>query len=281
VKKNTKYSTFTILLGILFSLFFTQSPVLGSENNQSIKILGDKEKRNSFFGVNPTVAPELGQTFEVKKSTSISRVEIRPTMISRVKSIDIFLGEDYTLDKVDNRFSDKPLKTRTTLTIYKWNGPGKPPEFFDLSQGFSEIHRQTYKKPLVVGKPFVLNLNKKVNLQKGIYFVVYGFTFSDKKIIDVRFAGQENGSNTMGGLNYDQPFDCKYKRTKDRTPGFSAYITDARDRQKTGEFPGTVGFGTLFRRAVTKISECAALGVYGNENMIWNPGDLDLILHSR
>jgi hypothetical protein len=281
MKKNIKYSAVVVVIGIVFSSALNQSAAFGNENVQSIKILGDKEKRNSYFGVSPTNFPELGQTFEVKKSISISRVQISPTMISRAISIDFFSGEEYALDKVENKFSGKPIKARTTLTIYKWGGAGKPPEYFDLSQGFSQIHSQNFKKPLAVGKPFVLNLNKKVKLEKGIYFIVYGFNFPDKRIIEVRFAGQENGTNTMGGLNYDKPFDCKYKMTKDRSPGFMSYITDSKDRPKTGEFPGTVGFGTSFRRAVTKITECAVLGVYGNENMIWNPGDLDLILHSR
>lgn len=281
MKKNIRQSAFILTIGLILSLSLNQEVATASESSQSIKILGNKDKRNTYFGVSPVYAPEIGQTFQVKKATTISRVEIRPTMISRAKSIDYFIDEDYGLDKVENKFFDKPIKARTTLTIYKWGGTGKPPDYFDLSEGFAQIHRQNYKKPLNIGKPFILNLSKKIKLEKGIYFIVYGFNFPDKRILEVRFSGQENGSNTMGGYNYDKPFGCKYKMTKDKTPGFMVYGTDAKDRSKTGSFPGTVGFGTSFRRSVTKVSECAVLGVFGDENMIWNPGDLDLILHSR
>lgn len=49
-----------------------------------------------------------------------------------------------------------------------------------------------------------------------IFAVTQGFT-------SVRFGGQENGTNTMGGLNHDYPVDCTFTPNRDRNPGGQAY----------------------------------------------------------
>jgi hypothetical protein len=267
---------------VFITILIYPSQVYADNGTKSFRILNENEKKNTYFEINPVNFPEVGQTFQIKKSIKISQVEIRPIMVSRVKSLDYFIEESYANDKVVNKWTDKPIKASSTVSLYKRDTSTPPGELFDLTEGFTLVHRQSFKKPIVIGKPFVLNLDKKIKLDKGVYFLVYGFQLPDKKIINIRFAAQENGSNTMGGANYDIPYTCKYKKTKDRTPGYMAYVTDSKERPRTGDFPGSVGFGTSFRMAKAKISEChKVVGVFGGINMDWNPGDLDLILRGR
>jgi len=270
----------TLLMAITL-IFSFMHPSAHAEGGKVFSNLGDKEKRNTYFGVSPSNFPEVGQTFQIKKSIKMGRVQLNPTMLSVAKSLDFFTNESFSNDKVDNFSKSKKIDSTILLSIYKWQGSGKPGANVDITQGFNLINQKSFNKEIQIGKPFSMKLDKQITLDKGVYFIVFGFSFPEKRILELRLAGQENGSNTMGGYNHDKPFDCKYKKTKDKTPGFQVYRTDPGARTKSGEFPGTVGFGNNFLTHKTKITECAKLGVYGDENMIWNPGDLDMVFYSK
>jgi hypothetical protein len=114
----------------------------------------------------------------------------------------------------------------------------------------------------------------------GKYLVVVGLRFSDPRVFNLRFDGQENGNNTMGGFDHDHPVrpECaKYKMTKDAHPGGKAYrpIADFRPT-----FPNWVApFATDFEVVLTKANmPCDMTGVYDPNEQIWNPGDLRMTM---
>ncbi len=99
-------------------------------------------------------------------------------------------------------------------------------------------------------------------------------------MFNVRFDGQENGTNTMGGYDHDYPVDCTYTPSRDRNPGGQAY----RPIPVNPIDPDNLvrPFDTGYKAVDTKVqTSCDLTGVYDPNEQIWNPGDLRMVIRGR
>lgn len=239
---------------------------------------------NSFFEWGPVGFPMIGQSVTIEAPVRVSEVRFFPDELSRWKKIEYIARNqkgEYDQSWIQSKFSGK-VPVDSTLEIWRYTGQGSIPDNFDTSVEFESVYRATSGKDISLGKPYSIPVKPEVVLQPGTYFVSLGMESPDKNIAALRFWGQQNGKNRRGGYDHDVPNPkCKYKPTKDSTPGDRAFKLDARDRPAVGPPPGTVGFGTTFMEQDTKVTECAVPGLYGDEEMVWNPGDLQLEILGR
>lgn len=239
---------------------------------------------NSFFELSPRHFPQIGQSVTITAPVRVDEVRVFPDELSRWKKLEYITRNqngEYDQAWIESRFSGK-VPVDSTLEIWKFLGEGAIPDSFDTLEGFESVYRATTGKDIQLGKPYTIPVKPAVVLEPGRYFVSLGIESPDTNIAALRFWGQQNGTNKMGGYGHDVPNPpCKYKPTKDSTPGDSAYKLNATDKAPSGPPPGTVGFGTTFMEQDTKVTECAVRGQYGDADMIWNPGDLQLDLIGR
>ena len=240
---------------------------------------------NSFFDLNPVYWPMIGQTFTVGKPVTAKRISIYPGSVGFVISEDFhrrMQNGEYDQSWVDTKWSNASVTGTTTVELWRYDAGTVIPENFDTAAGFTSVYRGTTTQPLMIGKPFSMTLSPQVTLAPGQYFASFGFDFTSKQILFVRFAAQQNGTYKLGGYNHDVEVECEYTPTKDSYPGGQSYrLSLAQTQPASGPFPGTVGFGTPFTVATTKVPECGAPGLYGDAHMIWNPGDMKMQIIGR
>ena len=234
---------------------------------------------NSFFDVNPVYWPMFGQTFTVARPVVAKRIVIHPDEVSFVRSEELhrrLQSGEYDQSWLITKLSKIALASSTTVELWRYDAGSPIPKDFDTAVGFTSVYKGTTSQPVRVGKPFSVALSPPVTLEPGAYFASFGFDLANKQIMTVRFTAQQNGTYKLGGYEHDVVgVPCKYTPTKDSYPAGQSYrLSLAQTQPASGPFPGTVGFGTPFTIATTKVSECGVRGVYGDENMVWNPGDL-------
>lgn len=239
---------------------------------------------NSFFEWGPQGFPMIGQSVTIKKPVRVDEVRFFPDELSRWKKLEYIernLNGEYDQSWIQSKVSGK-VRVNSTLEIWRYLGQGSIPDTFDTLEGFESVYRGTTGKDIQLGKPYAIPVKPSVVLEPGKYFVSLGMVSPDKNIAALRFWGQQNGKNKLGGYDHDsKKVQCKYKPTRDSTPGDRAYKLDGSDMEVTGPPPGTIGFGTKFIEQDTKVSDCAVAGLYSDESMVWNPGDLQMELVGR
>ncbi len=241
---------------------------------------------NSYFEVDPVYSPMFGQSFTVTSPLTVKRIVIHPDEVGFVLSEELhrrLQSGEYDQSWVATKRSDIALASATTVELWRYDAGSSIPDVFDTAVGFTSVYKSTTSQPVRVGKPFAIALAPQVVLAPGAYFASFGFELANKQVMTVRFTAQQNGTYVLGGYKHDvEGVPCKYTPTKDSYPGGQSYrLSLAQTQPASGPFPGTVGFGTPFAVATTKVTECAVRGVYGDENMVWNPGDLKMEIIGR
>jgi len=246
-----------------------------------------ESQENAFFDITSTNNAQLGQSLNVKRSMTWTSLEMGTYQVKLVKNPKVYgwLAEGKYDEKwFTSHMSGFKVKARVTLELWRYDGAGQIPERLDLANGFTRVHRSTTKSTMTIGKRVTFPHKGGVSVKPGRYFFVIGLRFMDKRVFNLRFTGQENGTNTMGGYDHDQPIKpgCgDYKRTKDSHPGGQAY------RAYAGSLPprppGTLmPFLTEFEVVDTKVAmSCNMDGVYDPGAQIWNPGDLGMVFRGR
>jgi hypothetical protein len=246
-----------------------------------------ESQENAFFDITSVSNAQLGQSLDVKRAMTWTSVEMGTTQVKLVKDPQVYtwLNEGkYDENWFVSHRDGYKVKARLTLELWRYDGAGSIPDRIDLMNGFTQLHKSSVKSTMMVGKRVTIPLKGGVAIEPGRYFFVIGVRFMDKKVFNLRFTGQENGTNTMGGYEHDQPIKpgCgDYKRTKDAHPGGQAYR--AYGASVPPRPPGALmPFLTEFEVVDTKVAmSCNMDGVYDPGAQIWNPGDLGMVFRGR
>ena len=244
--------------------------------------------KNSFFDVTSMWHPQVAQSLIVTKPMRWTALRLGTYQLKRVTSKDVY---QWLLDGgydenwfISNRIG---VKVSATVTVEVWRKDDDQPigDTIDLASGFTQVHRSEGKRTIPIGVPVTFPIPKGLAVTPGRYFLVLGFRFDDPLVFNLRFDGQENGTNTLGGYNHDKPIrpECaKYTMTKDTYPEGRAYRPVPGPDSKPDPETFIMPFTTVFEVYETKVMlPCDMNGVYGDENQIWNPGDLDLVVLGR
>lgn len=239
---------------------------------------------NTFFDITTLYHPQLAQSLLVKKPMTWESVEMGTSqvkLINEPRALEWLVDGKYDEKWFTSYFDNYKVKARVTLELWRYDGEGEIPERLDLEDGFTLVYRSILKsKKIAIGKRVTFPLRRGVEVEPGRYLFVIGLTFPAGDVFNLRFTGQENGTNTMGGYEHDQPLpvECtKYRKTKDSHPGGIAYRQIPQRQPKAPDW--TAGFSKQFEVVETKVAmPCDTDGKYGDENQIWNPGDLGITL---
>lgn len=242
-----------------------------------------ESQENAFFDITSISNAQLGQSLDVKKAARWTSVEMGTSQVKLVndpKAYEWLAEGKYDEKWFTSHMSDFKVKARVTLEVWRYDGAGPIPELLDLGSGFSQVHRSSVTSTMTIGKRVIFPLKGGVAVEPGRYFFIIGVRFADKRVFNLRFTGQENGTHTMGGFEHNQPIKpgCgDYKRTKDSHPGGQAYR--AYGAASPPRPPGTLmPFLTAFEVVDTKVAmSCDMSGVYDPGAQIWNPGDLGMV----
>lgn len=237
---------------------------------------------NTFFDITTLYHPQLAQSLHVKKPMTWDSVEMGTSqvkLINEPRALEWLVDGKYDEKWFTSYFVNYKVKARVTLELWRYDGEGEIPERLDLEDGFTLVYRSILKsKKIAVGNRVTFPLRRGVEVEPGRYLFVIGMTFPGGDVFNLRFTGQENGTNTMGGYEHDQPLpvECtKYRTTKDSHPGGLAYQQIPQRKPTAPDW--TAGFSKQFEVVETKVAmPCDTDGKYGDENQIWNPGDLGL-----
>ncbi len=238
---------------------------------------------NSFFEVTSVFHPSMAQSIRVRSKQTWRSVTLSVDRIKRAKSTDAFawiLDGGYDNDWFDEYQSNYSTRARVVIEVWRYDGKGRVPDRFDLSDGFTRVHQSKAKRTLRVGQDLTLPFKKGVTVTPDDYVIVFGFRFNDPLMFNFQFDGQENGTNTMGGYDHDYPVDCDYTPSQDRNPGGQAY----RPIPQTRIDPDNLvrPFDTGYQAVDTKVNtSCDLTGVYDPNEQIWNPGDLRMVIRGR
>jgi len=241
------------------------------------------EVLNSFFAINPKYFPDIAQTIEIDKTSTFSSLSLFPDDVSLADQDKVF-SENYQFDgkDVESKRENFTLMPSWFVYIYKSKNNSELADKLDVDKDFTLVHQQRSEEIIEVGKEFNFKLTPEVTLEPGQYLFVFGSLFYENNLLNIRFAGQQNGKNTLGGYDHNAPTPCKYTPTKDSTPGFKAY-SPYQDAKVTDGFkiPTTKKINKIFEVSDTKVGECAKLGDYDPNNMVWNPGDLQIYFYQN
>jgi hypothetical protein len=239
-------------------------------------------KENTFFDITNLYAPQIGQSLNVTKSMTWRTLQMGTNELKLVRDLDTFadlMAGKYDENWFEHHYSDFSTTADVTIEIWRHDASGPIPEAFDLSEGFTRIYQATTRHKIPIGARINFRLGGGVAVTPGRYFITVGVRFVDPRVFNLRFTGQENGTNTLGGLDHSHPVrpDCaKYKMTKDTHRGGQAYQASPETRPDAP--PWEAPFTTRFHVAKTKvIMPCDIKGVYDPNAQIWNPGDVGMV----
>jgi len=229
---------------------------------------------NSFFELHPRLFPEMAQSIEIIKPIKVSSMSMLPNHLKIAKSDEIFeshFKDDYQWSNDDFHMYNEGYTINTSwfVSIYKWNKNTEIPDDLYLEDGFELIHEQRTEESLTLNKIFNFDIHPTLELEPGKYVIVLGSIIEEKNLLTIRFAGQQNGSNTKGGYDNNEPTDCKYQPVRDLTPSTKNYRGFF--PEKTDSVIDTTGFNKYFEITRTKVGECDS-----SSNMIWNSGDVQI-----
>lgn len=243
-------------------------------------------KENAFFDITTLYHPQVGQSLTVTRPMTWTSVEMGTFQVKLVRDAKAFQW------LVDGKYDEKwfishmrnySVKARVTVEIWRQDTDGPIADQVDLATGFTRVHTSTSQRTIPIGARVQFPIKGGVRVEPGRYFAVVGLRFSDAKVFNLRFTGQENGTNTKGGYNHDQPIspECAdYAMTKDAHPGGQAYrpMSNSQPKPPTWLAP----FGTAFGAVDTKVAMgCNMDGNYDPNDQIWNPGDLTMAFRGR
>lgn len=239
-------------------------------------------KENAFFDIDVLYHLQLAQSLTVTKPMTWNSVEMgtyQAKVINEPKALQWLVEGKYDEKWFTSYRSNFAVKARVSIELWRFEGEGSVGNPVDLAEGFTKVYSTSLQKKIPIGKRVTFPLKGGVTVEPGTYMYVIGTKFTDSKVFNLRFTGQENGTNTLGGYGHDQPLpkECAaYKMTKDAHPAGMAYRPIPQRAPSAPDW--TAEFVTTFEVAETKVAmPCDTEGKYGDENQIWNPGDLGLI----
>ncbi len=239
-------------------------------------------QENAFFDIDYLYHPQLAQSLDVKRPMTWSSVQMGTFQVKLVKDPAVYerlVEGDYDEAWFTEYRSNYKVKAKVTLELWRFDGGGEIPERVDVTEGFTKVHSSTVRRTMKIGKRVTFPFKGGVDVEPGRYFLIVGVRFVDNRVFNLRFTGQENGSNTKGGYNHDKPIspECgRYKMTKDPHPGGQAYRVVPNHRPKAPDW--LAPFGTEFQVVDTKVAmSCNMDGVSDPDKQIWNPGDLGMV----
>ena len=241
----------------------------------------------SAFQISLQTFPEFAQSFVLDREIEVSEVglAVSHAMIVQPEYFTTPLVDQWKYYVIEPNFG--PHAFEVTTTIYRSTGGELVSDLIDVTTGFEKVFStdSTVVMDKTIGygqgwngEPNVrIELGESVRLQKGGYLLVMSFSWEDRNVFLLRMFGRQAGTNTRAGYDQDQPGQCDYQPADDRYPVGRAYTGLGTDKwDKTAE--GSVGFGTTFRPAMAKVSECVQIGQFSDT---WNQGDINLALFGR
>lgn len=241
----------------------------------------------STFQINNQTFPEFAQSFVLDKSIDVSEVglAVSHAMIVQPEYFTTPLVSQWKYYTTEPEFG--PLSFDVTTTFYRASSGELVSDLLDVGDGFVEVARSTstvtMEKTAGYGNGWTgdtnvaIVLEDTVRLDPGGYLIVMSFSWEDRSVFLLRMFGRQAGNNTRSGYDQDQPGECQYAPADDANPAGRAY-TGLGVGKWDGTAEGSIGFGTTFRPAMAKVSDCIKPGQYQD---IWNQGDVYLTLFGR
>lgn len=238
-------------------------------------------KENAFFDISTLYHPQVGQSLSISTSMTWRSVEMGTFQVKLVNDPKVYqwlVDGKYDEKWFTSHMGNYTVKARVTVELWRQNDSGATGDQVDLLADFTRVHRSSSLRKIHIGKRVTFPIRGGVNVEPGKYFAVVGVRFTDKRVFNLRFTGQENGTNTMGGFDHDHPVpeECaNYDMTKDAHPGGQAYrpLSNTQPKPPTWLAP----FATSFEAVDTKVAMgCNMDGNYDPNAQIWNPGDITM-----
>jgi hypothetical protein len=242
--------------------------------------------RNTSFQVALQEFPEIAQSITVNETIETNLLTTSVFGLNTVKPEFFSVPFNQKSKYEEAVFSFEPFDAKVLVTILKSISPTSKPileESLDIASGFSVAYQERVDVKVhsnsqsSASAPMNLEfrLTRPVVMERGNYLIIFGFEWSRLDVLTLRLWGQESGSNTGGGRSGNLDKKCSYTPTVDAYPAGSAYM-GLGVRKWDGNSTTSIGFGTQFRLATSKVTACIVKGEWGND--IFNPGDLDLAL---
>lgn len=240
-------------------------------------------QENAFFDIDYLYHPQVAQSLHVTRAMTWKSVEMGTFQVKLVKDPSVYaklVNGKYDENWFVSYMGNYRVKARVSLDLWRFDGSGEIPESADLTDGFTRVHSSTVTRTMKIGKRVTFPLKGGAKVEPGEYLLVIGVRFADDRVFNLRFTGQENGTNTLGGYDHSHPVrpECaKYTMTKDAHPGGQAYQVVPQHRPQAPDWRAP--FGTQFQVVDTKVAmPCDMDGNYDANEQIWNPGDLGMVI---
>jgi hypothetical protein len=245
-----------------------------------------EQSRNTSFQIALQEFPEIAQSIAVNETIEMNLLTTSVFGLNTVKP-EFFSAQFNQKSKYEEAVSNfEPFDAKVSITILRSTSTTSKPileESLDITSGFSIVRQENVNVRVYSNSQASANapmnlefrLTRPVVMERGNYLIIFGFEWSRLDVLTLRLWGQESGSNTGGGRSGNLDKKCTYTPTVDAYPAGSAYM-GLGVRKWDGNSTTSIGFGTQFRLATSKVTSCIVKGEWGND--IFNPGDLDLAL---
>lgn len=266
-----------------------QKPTLSTTTVPTSKIqirTLSEQSRNTSFQIALQEFPEIAQSIAVNETIEMNLLTTSVFGLNTVKP-EFFSAPFNQKSKYEEAVSNfEPFDAKVSITILRSTSTTSKPileESLDITSGFSIVRQENVNVRVYSNSQASANapmnlefrLTRPVVMERGNYLIIFGFEWSRLDVLTLRLWGQESGSNTGGGRSGNLDKKCTYTPTVDAYPAGSAYM-GLGVRKWDGNSTTSIGFGTQFRLASSKVTSCIVKGEWGND--IFNPGDLDLAL---
>ena len=245
-----------------------------------------EQSRNTSFQIALQEFPEIAQSIAVNETIEMNLLTTSVFGLNTVKP-EFFSAPFNQKSKYEEAVSNfEPFDAKVSITILRSTSTTSKPileESLDITSGFSIVRQENVNVRVYSNSQASANapmnlefrLTRPVVMERGNYLIIFGFEWARLDVLTLRLWGQESGSNTGGGRSGNLDKKCTYTPTVDAYPAGSAYM-GLGVRKWDGNSTTSIGFGTQFRLATSKVTSCIVKGEWGND--IFNPGDLDLAL---
>jgi hypothetical protein len=245
-----------------------------------------EQSRNTSFQIALQEFPEIAQSIAVNETIEMNLLTTSVFGLNTVKP-EFFSAQFNQKSKYEEAVSNfEPFDAKVSITILRSTSTTSKPileESLDITSGFSIVRQENVNVRVYSNSQASANapmnlefrLTRPVVMERGNYLIIFTIEWSRLDVLTLRLWGQESGSNTGGGRSGNLDKKCTYTPTVDAYPAGSAYM-GLGVRKWDGNSTTSIGFGTQFRLATSKVTSCIVKGEWGND--IFNPGDLDLAL---
>ena len=245
-----------------------------------------EQSRNTSFQIALQEFPEIAQSIAVNETIEMNLLTTSVFGLNTVKPEFFSVPFNQKSKYEEAVFNFEPFDAKVSITILRSTSATLKPileESLDITSGFSIVRQENVNARVFSNSQASANapmnlefrLGRSVVLERGNYLIIFGFEWSRFDVLTLRLWGQESGSNAGGGRSGNLDKKCTYTPTVDSYPAGSAYM-GLGVRRWDGNQATSIGFGTQFRLAASKVTACIVKGEWGND--IFNPGDLDLAL---